>query len=176
MPDRRARPARGPGQAAIQTAPAGVEPAASARRSRGRERRPRAPPRRRGGSGCQAKSSRQGSNRWRGWPALCAHIGPSVGISPRPNARPIDSRGPGEARLPLVLAILCSAEGNRYAPVKSERGVSDDGKWLEVELLDGSSGPDEVSGIPVVYAALPDRTRGSVRAVQGQAAFELWTS
>ncbi len=55
-------------------------------------------------------------------------------------------------------------------------GVSDDGKWLEVELLDGSSGPKEVSGIPVMYAALPDRTRASVRVDQVQAAFELWTS
>ena len=55
-------------------------------------------------------------------------------------------------------------------------GVSDDGKWMEVELLDGSGGPKEVSGVPVVYAALPDRTHGSVRVDQVQAAFELWTS
>jgi hypothetical protein len=56
------------------------------------------------------------------------------------------------------------------------RGVSDDGKWLEVDLLDGSGGPKDVSGIPVMYAALSDRTHGSVRVDQVQAAFELWAS
>jgi len=56
------------------------------------------------------------------------------------------------------------------------RGVSDDRQWLEVSLLDGSVGPEEVSGIPVTYAALPDRTRGSVQVSSVQAAFELWTS
>lgn len=55
-------------------------------------------------------------------------------------------------------------------------GVSDDRQWLEVELLDGSSGPKDVSGIPVIYAGLPDRTHGSVRVDQVQAAFELWSS
>lgn len=55
-------------------------------------------------------------------------------------------------------------------------GVSDDGKWLEVELLDGGGGPKEVSGHPVLYAGLKDRTHGSVRVDQVQAAFELWTS
>lgn len=55
-------------------------------------------------------------------------------------------------------------------------GVSDDGMWLEVELLDGSSGPKDISGISVTYAGLPDRTNGSVRVDQVQAAFELWTS
>lgn len=55
-------------------------------------------------------------------------------------------------------------------------GVSDDGQWLEVELLDGSSGPKEVSGIPITYAGLSDRTHGSIRVDQVQAAFELWTS
>lgn len=55
-------------------------------------------------------------------------------------------------------------------------GVSDDGMWLEVELLDGSSGPKDISGIPVTYAGLPDRTNGSVRVDQVEAAFELWTS
>lgn len=55
-------------------------------------------------------------------------------------------------------------------------GVSDDGAWLEVELLDGGGGPKEVSGLPILYAGLKDRTRGSVRVDQVQAAFELWTS
>lgn len=55
-------------------------------------------------------------------------------------------------------------------------GVSDDRQWFEVQLLDGSAGPKEVSGIPVTYAGLPDRTRGSVRVDSVEAAFELWTS
>lgn len=55
-------------------------------------------------------------------------------------------------------------------------GVSDDGQWLEVELLDGSAGPAEVNGIPILYAVAADRTQASVRVDQVQAAFELWTS
>lgn len=70
---------------------------------------------------------------------------------------------------------LLLASGELLA-IERITGVSDDRQWLEVELLDGSSGPKDVSGIPVTYAGLPDRTRGSVRVDQVQAAFELWTS
>lgn len=55
-------------------------------------------------------------------------------------------------------------------------GQDNDRQWLELDLLDGSSGPKDVSGIPVTYAGLPDRKHGSVRVDQVQAAFELWTS
>jgi hypothetical protein len=70
---------------------------------------------------------------------------------------------------------LLLASGELLA-IERIMGVSDDGQWLEVELLDGSSGPKDVSGIPVTYAGLPDHTHGSVRGDQVQAAFELWTS
>lgn len=70
---------------------------------------------------------------------------------------------------------LLLASGELLA-IERIMGVSDDGQWLEVELLDGSSGPEEVSGHPVLYAGLKDRPHGSVRVDQVQAAFELWTS
>ncbi|MGK6325418.1 hypothetical protein ACMGDM_20305 [Sphingomonas sp. DT-51] len=55
-------------------------------------------------------------------------------------------------------------------------GVSDDQKWMEVDLLDRQSGPLDVSGMPVLYAPHSNRTRSSVRVDQVQAAFELWDS
>lgn len=55
-------------------------------------------------------------------------------------------------------------------------GVSDDGQWLEVILLDGGVGPSEVGGMAVLYAGLTDRRSGSVRVRSVEAAFELWTS
>lgn len=70
---------------------------------------------------------------------------------------------------------LLLASGDLLA-IERIMGVSDDGQWLEVELLDGSGGPKEVCGHPVLYAGLKDRTHGSVRVDQVQAAFELWTS
>lgn len=70
---------------------------------------------------------------------------------------------------------LLLASGELLA-IERIMGVSDDGQWLEVELLDGSGGPKEVCGHPVLYAGLKDRTHGSVRVDRVQAAFELWTS
>ncbi|QEH78075.1 hypothetical protein EIK56_07840 [Sphingomonas sp. C8-2] len=55
-------------------------------------------------------------------------------------------------------------------------GVSDDHSWMEVTLLEPGDGPKDVDGQPVLYAALRDRRRASVRVDQVQAAFELWTS
>ncbi|MBO6667897.1 hypothetical protein [Parvibaculum sp.] len=55
-------------------------------------------------------------------------------------------------------------------------GVSDDGNWMEVTLLEPGEGPKEIDGRPVLYAGLKDRCRGSVRVDQVQAAFELLTS
>lgn len=55
-------------------------------------------------------------------------------------------------------------------------GVSDDHQWMEVTLLERNGNPETVDGQVILYAALKDRRKASVRIDQVQAAFELWTS
>lgn len=54
-------------------------------------------------------------------------------------------------------------------------GISTDGKWLEVSMMERGSGPQTVNGVEVVYAPT-DRLRASVRIDTIAAAFEIWTS
>lgn len=54
--------------------------------------------------------------------------------------------------------------------------VSDDGHWLEARLLDRDSGPEEIGGHKILYAALEDRETVSVKIEHIQAAFEIVTS
>lgn len=54
-------------------------------------------------------------------------------------------------------------------------GVSSDGKWMEVSMLEKGSGPDTIGGTPVTYAPT-DRVSASVRIESVQTAFEIWTS
>lgn len=70
---------------------------------------------------------------------------------------------------------LLLASGDILA-IERINGVSDDHQWMEVTLLERDGNPETVDGQAILYAALPDRRRGSVRVDQVQAAFELWTS
>jgi len=54
-------------------------------------------------------------------------------------------------------------------------GISTDGKWIEVEMDDGSFSADSFSGVPVI-SGFSDRRNASVKVEQIQAAFEIATS
>lgn len=54
-------------------------------------------------------------------------------------------------------------------------GISTDGKWMEVTLLEKGTEPTQISGKAVTYAPT-DRREASVQIAAVEAAFELWTS
>lgn len=56
-------------------------------------------------------------------------------------------------------------------------GLSDNGQWLEVDMLGpDDSGPRKINAFEVLYAPTKDRLSTSVQIASIEAAFELWTS
>lgn len=74
------------------------------------------------------------------------------------------------------LFALQTSDGRTYA-VRRITAISDDQKWMDVELAteDDARGVGDRYG-PLIVAVAEDRTRASLRIDHIVAAFDLWTS